>query len=109
MTHFLNEVLEKSQDDSDFFLVTDKAKESSTEGSGGFNLLTVFELKGAGAGTRAVKEKVEVKKVLNRLRENDLKVDWTGEAFRVKPMVLYREVQLDFKPEIEVFYALFDR
>ena len=72
--------------------------------SGGFNLLKVFELKGDGAGSSAVKEKVEVKEVLNRLRENDFKVDWTGEAFKVKPMVLYRVVHQYFILEIEVLY-----
>ena len=87
---YLNEALVKSQNDSEYLLTTDVARESSSKGNANFELFKVFKLGGGGGSSSNVKEKVSITDIQKILEEKETKVQWTGEAFEVKPMKLFR-------------------
>ena len=87
---YLNEALQKFQNDSEYLYTTDVARESSGKGNGNFELFTVFKLGGGGSSSSNVKEKVSLTDIQKILNEKETKVQWNGEAFEVKPMKLYR-------------------
>ena len=103
VTNFLNEAFTKSQNDSDSFVITDTLKRSISEGDAssdlgiGVNILKFLPigeaslgLRGQGRSSETIRDKIEANVLLNSLSQHELKTQWTGEKFEVKPMDLYR-------------------
>merc|ERR1712226_310847 len=90
ISNYLNEALKKFQNDSEYFYTTDRARQSSGNGNANFELFGIFKLGGGGGSSKDVKEKVSIRDIEKIMEEEDTKVQWTGEVFKVKPMKFYR-------------------
>ena len=90
LAKYLNQIVKTDANDNKKFSLDHSARSFSMEASFGLKVMDYFGLNAAFDHENSNSHTVEKEKFLKSLKGTSNEINWTGEAFRVKPMKLYR-------------------